>query len=91
MSQHPFISKSPCHNYSRARAGAIGLYRVRAISLANELLFFRELAASQDELELVSNQISSRVEAETSELRNSKEMLMLKLQQKEQELSKVSK
>ena len=49
----------------------------------------RELAASQDELKVVSELVSSRVEAETTELRNTNEMLMLELQQKEQELAKV--
>ena len=34
--------------------------------------------------------MSSRVEAETSELRNINEILMLELQQKEEELNKVS-
>ena len=39
----------------------------------------------------MSGQVSSRVEAETTELKNTNEILMLELQQKEKELAKASK
>lgn len=54
------------------------------------LFHFRELAASQDELKIASEQVTSLVETETTELRNTNEILMLELQQKEQELAKVN-
>lgn len=45
---------------------------------------------SYDDLKLLSEQISARVEAETSEAFNRNEMLTLELQQKDQEIDKVS-
>lgn len=44
---------------------------------------------SQEEFKLVSEQLSTHVEAETKELKNVNEILMLELQQKEQEVAKV--
>ena len=44
---------------------------------------------SQKELKLTSEQLTSRVETETRELRNINEMLMLELQQKDEEVTKV--
>lgn len=45
---------------------------------------------SKEELKLTSEQLTNRVEAETKELKNINEMLMLELQQKEQEIAKVT-
>lgn len=45
---------------------------------------------SQDECKLLSEQITTRVDAETGELRNANQILMLELQQRDQDLAKVS-
>ena len=54
-----------------------------------KLIYNRELGASQDDLKVASEQLSTRVEAETRELKNINQMLMLELQQKEQDLANV--
>ena len=58
--------------------------------IIKQILAYRELAASQEELKVVTEQLSGRVETETTELRNINETLMVDLKQKEQELAKVS-
>lgn len=49
----------------------------------------RELAVSQDECKLLSEQVTARVDAETGELKSANQILMLELQQRDQELAKV--
>lgn len=51
---------------------------------------YRELAASQEELKMVTEHLSGRVDTETTELRNINETLMVDLKRNEQELAKVS-